>query len=162
MWLGATAVCQQAYRKTAFPILGIDHELTKIINALYYTSFDFSFVSWQLQTDEDRQESRSMVAPEGLFNPIIIVYRTSNANEHMQSCIEAILQQETNANFLIWVNEVILYSHIQKVSFRRCFSFSMFSEQFGFLNPDDYEFYSELVRWCVHLVSLDGIKFDPS
>ena len=87
----------------------LEHELTKLSNAIFFANLDLSHGYWQLPLHSDSQECQSFVTIDGIYTPTRVFHGTKNAVSHLQSALAGLLAPELRKKVLVWLDDILFH-----------------------------------------------------
>jgi Reverse transcriptase (RNA-dependent DNA polymerase) len=139
----------------------MEDEVVSLGDSKYFATLDLMQGYWQLALHENSQECQSIITPDGVFTPTRVQHGTTNTTVHMQSIMED-LMNEICHSVKIWLDDNMIHVTDEKkllevleYFFKKCLQHGLF------LHAAKYDLYGTEVRYCGHIITAEGVRYDP-
>jgi hypothetical protein len=97
--------------KDVYPLPRIDDTLDKLGKCKYFTTLDLASGYWQIELEEKDKPKTAFITPEGLFEFNVMPFGLTNAPATFQRTMNTILSGLTWLNCLVYLDDIIIFSH---------------------------------------------------
>lgn len=99
---------------------------------------------------------------DGIYSPTRVLHGTTNAVTHLQSALDLTLPTNLRPFLLKWLDEILLHSPNEVVLLDNVLAMFKYCNYRQIkLHPLKCLPFAKEARWCVRIISSDGIKYDP-
>ena len=146
----------------AYPLPRIDATLDSLVGCKYFTTLDLASGYWQVALEESDKEKTAFSTSQGHYEFNVMLFGLTNAPATFQKLMECALAGLTNEKYLIYLDEIIVFSstfldHLQQL---RCIFMALCQAHLQ-LKLSKCAFASTTVHYLGHVVSATGVKPDP-
>ena len=147
--------------KDAYPLPKIEETLDALSGAKYFSTLDMASGYWQVELEEAAREKTAFSTPKGLFEFNVMPFGLTNAPATFQRLMECVLAGLSVEQCLIYLDDVIVFSHSFDEHLVRLENvFNKISNAGLTLKLEKCHFVKEEVKYLGHLVGSYGIKPD--
>lgn len=145
-----------------FLMPNLEHDMTKLVKAKVYATFDFSHGYWQFPLERSSQELQFFITPDGIYSLTTVMHGTTNAVTYLQSTFGTIVNNALRKALLYWLHDALLHhTGVEDLLKSVQTLFGMCARYNIKLHPAKCILYVTSIRGCGRLVSSDGTRFDP-
>lgn len=102
------------------------------------------------------------ITPDGIFSSTRVLHGTTNAVMYLQPTISSNLPDDLRRFVLLWFDDILV--HVGNIRDH----LGALTKLFGFFKSFNFKFhpfksvlFARSARWCGHILSSEGIRFDP-
>ena len=133
--------------KHQYPMLNLDHELTKLGGSRFFATFDLSHGYWQFELEPDSRPLQSFITPDGIYSPTRVLHGTTNAVTHLQSSLVEIIPDDLKDKILRGLDDILLHDRTVKGLLLAIQTFLGVCVEWNIkLHPAKYVFFARSVR----------------
>ena len=147
-------------KKDSFPLPRMQETMESMVGARFFSSMDLKSGFWQVQMSEkSRQYTTFTVGSLGMYEFLRMLYGLCNAPATFQRLMQNCLGELNLTYALVYLDDVIVYSHMEEDHLRRLQAvFECFHEHGLKLKPSKCSFLRKQITFLGHEVSADGMK----
>ncbi|GFU79609.1 retrovirus-related Pol polyprotein from transposon 297 [Trichonephila clavipes] len=153
---------QQATRKDSYPLPRIDDTLDTLSGHKWFSTLDLRSGYWQVEIHPEDREKTAFTSGQGLWQFKVMTLGLCNAPATFERLMETVLKGLTFEACLIYLDDVIIggrtfEEHLQNI--RKVLS--KLRDANLKLNPSKCKFFQKEVNYLGHIISAEGVRFDP-
>ena len=150
-------------RKDAYPLPQVDETLDTLAGSKWFSTLDLISGYWQVEVSPEDQEKTAFTTPSGLFEFKVMPFGLCNAPATFQRLMDMVLAGMQWKSCLVYLDDVIIVGktfqdhlcNLRKV-------FQRLRDAGLKLKSAKCDFCSLQVEFLGHIVSIDGVRTDPS
>ena len=148
--------------RDAYPLPRIDATLDSLVGCKFFTTLDLASGYWQVALEETDKEKTTFSTPEGHFEFNVMPFGLTNAPATFQRLMECALAGLTNEQCLIYLDDIIIFSHSFTEHLQHLRNtFSALRQAHLQVKLSKCTFASPTVHYLGHVVSASGVTPDP-
>jgi hypothetical protein len=150
-------------RKDNYPLPKMEHILQKVSRASVMSLIDGFSGYNQIAVHADDREKTTFTTPRGTFMYEKIPFGLMNVGATFQRAMDISFVGEKDRFVLIYLDDITVFSHSHEDHLQHLRKTFLKCRNYGIsLNPKKYHFSLRDNKLLGHIVSIDGVKIDPS
>jgi Reverse transcriptase (RNA-dependent DNA polymerase) len=126
-----------------------------------FATLDFCQGYWQIPLHKDSQACQYFITPDGVYTPTSVLHGTSNATQHLQSVLIAMMD-EIKSNIKVWLDDCLLHTKMEDDLLATLNDFFKQCQEHELkLHASKCVLFATTVRYCGRFITKDGVRFDP-
>ncbi|CAN2387863.1 Reverse transcriptase (RNA-dependent DNA polymerase), partial [Pristimantis euphronides] len=148
--------------RDSYPLPRIEESLSALGKARYFSTLDLASGYWQVPMAEQDREKTAFILPMGLFEFDRMPFGLSNAPGTFQRLMEKCLGDLNFESVLIYLDDIIVYSHTFEEHLQRLEQVFDRLKKHGLkIKPKKCHLFQEEIEYLGHSVSKHGVKPSP-
>ena len=145
-------------RKDSFPLPCMEESLTMLSKAKLFSTLDLANGYWQVTVHPSDQENTAFTTPMGLYEFSRMPLGLCNAPATFQRLMESSLGDQNFQSFLIYLDDIIVFSHDFPSHLKNLERVFQRLVQHGLkLKPSKCHLFKAEVQYLGHVVTEDGV-----